>query len=111
MTPSPTIITGPFLRSDSTTITFWSGVRSERTALKASPGGDGLRHFAPVTGRQHDALDSQTLQIFQQHSGSGADLVRQHDLAGQLAVNRHRNNDGAGHVGLMLEASGWRCKS
>ena len=36
-TPSPTIITGPFLRSLSTRSTYWSGVSSARTASRPRP--------------------------------------------------------------------------
>jgi hypothetical protein len=36
-TPSPTIITGPVLRSLRTKSTFWSGVSSDLTASSASP--------------------------------------------------------------------------
>ena len=62
LTPSPTIITGPFLRSVRTSSTFWSGVRSARTRVEPEPLGHGLGHGAAVAGRQQDAADPQPAQ-------------------------------------------------
>ena len=54
-TPSPTIITGPFLRSVSTSSTFWSGVKLRPDAVEPEPLGHRLGHGAAVAGRKQDA--------------------------------------------------------
>ena len=68
LTPSPIIITGPFLRSDSTTRTFLVGRQFGAHQVDRQAGGDRLRDLAPVAGRQHDALDAERAQLPQQRA-------------------------------------------
>ena len=96
LTPSPIIITGPFLRSDSTTRIFWSGVSSERTRSIDRPAATASRDLVAVAGRQHDALDAERAQLLQQRLRAGAQFVGQDQQAGELAVDRDGDRERAG---------------
>jgi hypothetical protein len=96
LTPSPIIITGPFLRSDSTTRIFLVGRELRAHQVDRQAGGDRLCDLVAVAGRQHDALDAERAQIMQQLLGAGAQPVGQDQHAGEPAVDCHRRRQRAG---------------
>ena len=96
LTPSPIIMTGPFLRSDRTTSVFWSGVRSDRTASIDRP----ATTFSATSRRSPVARTIRSIpslpQTAQQRLRTRPQFVGEDQDPGHLSINsdRHCNRSG-----------------